>query len=240
VSAAVVDSDDVIWIDAKSKQPLCDVPWLGTSVVLSNGNVNFCCFSDAIVGNVNEQTFEQIWNGARMRDVRRALSEQRLPTECQSTSCPIFRGDTAHYLIDRMNGKDPARDGIEPSLVKERLRRSALSLSTDTVDIGETFGIAINLNWLGAPFFADLFVALARDDGLCLFLPDYDDYAVPFATEVELSEADGPLRIEAQADTKFIESPCAFKVCVALFRTGSNPHLVSNCYWCQTTVMKAK
>jgi iron-sulfur cluster protein len=238
--STAVDPDDIAWIDAKSKQPLCDVPWLGTSVVLSNGNVNFCCFSDAIVGNVNEQTFEQIWNGARMRDVRRALSEQRLPTECQSMSCPIFRGDTDHYLIDRMNGKDPARDRIEPSLVKERLCGSALSLSTDTVGAGETLGIAINLRWRGAPLSADLFIALRRDDGLCLFLPDYDDYAVPFATVVELSEAGGPLRIEAQADTKFIRGPCAFKVCAALFRTGSTPHLVSNCYWSQTNVVRAK
>src|SRR5215470_8503674 len=168
--STAVDPDDVVWIDAKSKQPLCDVPWLGTSVVLSNGNVNFCCFSDAIVGNVNEQTFEQIWNGARMRDVRRALSEQRLPAECQSTSCPIFRGDTAHYLIDRMNGNDPARDRIEPSMVKECLRGSALSLSSDTVDFAETLEIAINLRWRGAPLLADLFIAVRRDDGLCLFL----------------------------------------------------------------------
>jgi len=238
--STAADPDDVVWIDEKSKQPLCDVPWLGTSVVLSNGNVNFCCFSDAIVGNVNEETFEQIWNGARMRDVRRALSEQRLPAECQSTSCPIFRGDTAHYLIDRMNGNDPARDRIEPSMVKECLRGSALSLSSDTVDFAETLEIAINLRWRGAPLLADLFIAVRRDDGLCLFLPDYDDYAVPFATDVELSEAGGPLRIEVQAHTKFIKNPCAFKVCAALFRTGSNPHLVANCYWSQTNVVTAK
>ena len=72
--------------------PFAKCPGVGTVAILSDGT-NLCCYSSAIVGNVNRNSFVEIWNGPAMQNIRRELVEGRFPPECRSTSCPIFRGD---------------------------------------------------------------------------------------------------------------------------------------------------
>src|SRR4051794_15422837 len=114
-----------IWIDECLQRPICDVPWLGTAIVFSTGDVQFCCFSGHSVGNINEEPFEKVWTGKSMREIRQALIEQRLPPQCQSSSCPIFRGDKLHYIVKRMECSSQSEFG---ELIKKQLQESRIQI----------------------------------------------------------------------------------------------------------------
>jgi MoaA/NifB/PqqE/SkfB family radical SAM enzyme len=65
----------------------CQMPWTGL-MVESDGNVKVCCYNSPYVGNLNNQTFEEIWNGAPIKTLRRSFVEGRPPEGC--LNCVIF------------------------------------------------------------------------------------------------------------------------------------------------------
>jgi hypothetical protein len=208
--------------------------------MLSDGGVNFCCFSDAVVGNVNQNSFEEIWNGETMQGIRSELTEQRLPRECQSTSCPIYRGDDLHYILDRMEGRnrfaasgthDPHRQ------LRERLEGSKIEVHGDHPRIGKTLELSVDLKWRGEPSNADLFIAISRPDGQFCFLPTNEEFPLPFLCVVGLAESGTPLRFDARASASCFPVAGNYQLCAALFETNSNPNLLSNCYWSETRTL---
>lgn len=228
----------VSWIEGAPKPPVCDVPWLGTSVVLSDGNVNFCCFSDAVVGSVKTATFDEVWNGPTMRRIRRDLSAQRFPQECQSSSCPLYRGDQLSYLLKRMDGPFGMRATGTPDPHAE-LRRQ-LQDSTVSVTASRAGGdqqVTVDLRFSGHWIAADLYLALRSPGGGALrFLPGGEPFALPSVVDIQLS-GQTPSRsivIEPSGDAWF-GSPGTYELCAALFVRYSNPNLLSNCYWSTTT-----
>ena len=57
----------------------CHMPWHRV-VIRVNGDVLPCCMVKGlqlVMGNVNGQTVEEIWNGARMRELRQLHKEGR-------------------------------------------------------------------------------------------------------------------------------------------------------------------
>lgn len=238
-------SDDhstrVPWIRPDGSRPLCDVPWLGTSIVQSDGSVNFCCFSSTTVGNVNEQSFQEIWNGSAMIEIRESLSQGRLPAACRSTSCPMFRGDDLHYLFDRMEGPhrfrrtgthDPHRR------IREQLAGTTLVTSRDSVRIGGTLNVALQVRYRGEPLAADLFVGIVAPDGTIRFLPEFEDYAIPLSMSLELNGTRDSREIPLfDRRVDMFGPPGVYEFCAALFDRDSNPNLPSNCYWAESTVV---
>ena len=223
---------EVTWIQTAPRQPLCDVPWVGNSVVLADGSVNFCCFSSAVVGNVNELPFDKIWNGKSMQRIRRALSNQSLPAECRSTSCPIYRGDDMHNIIDRMEGPSgPKKTGTQDphKEIRERLKGSELKISPPG-EKGGTPAISVNLRIEGGSLSADLFVAMTLPNGTTVFLPGEEDYALPFQTWLTLKPEE-PRDIQVLAPERKLDLSGEYQVCAALFHCSQNPNLLSNCYW---------
>lgn len=235
------DQNNVLWIATEHRPPLCDVPWNGTSVVLSDGSVNFCCFSGAVVGSVKEKPFEQVWNGSIMQDIRQSLSEQRFPSQCQSTRCPIYRGDDQHFILDRMGGQNSfkATGTHDPhKQVRERLQRSELQVNHKTVKPGDTLGVNLAIHCTGIPLVADLFIGIRCPDGAMHFLPNFEEYAVPFMSYMELNEDQAPQQIEVLAEpVDFFQAAGEYQICTSLFESGSNPNLQSNCYWSATTTI---
>ena len=66
----------------------CDAPW--TSVVITgDGDVRACCMPKTVVGNLNEEPLERIWNGERMQAFRAAVNTPDPPGACGE--CGIFR-----------------------------------------------------------------------------------------------------------------------------------------------------
>ena len=65
----------------------CQMPWTGL-MVESDGNTKVCCFTSPYVGNLNEQSFEEIWNGEPIKELRKSFIEGRPPEGC--ANCFIF------------------------------------------------------------------------------------------------------------------------------------------------------
>ena len=63
---------------------LCLNPWLSVSIQ-SNGNVTSCCFAfgdETILGNVSEQTLEEVWSDVEVQELRHEHLTQRYRSIC--------------------------------------------------------------------------------------------------------------------------------------------------------------
>lgn len=65
----------------------CQRPWTGLYVE-NNGWVKVCCFDAPPIGNLDQQSFDEIWNGPAARELRRSFLEDRPPEGCRN--CFIF------------------------------------------------------------------------------------------------------------------------------------------------------
>ncbi len=74
----------------------CREPWRGGLVVLQDGRVTVCCVDhDGVlaVGDARAETLREIWNGPRMRALRRAHATGDLPPLC--AGCSEYPTDAA-------------------------------------------------------------------------------------------------------------------------------------------------
>jgi len=91
-----------------SGRGLCTVPW-HSAVVLGNGDVAACCVPGMEMGNLNEQSLEEIWNGPRYQELRATVNTAHPQPVC--AACPMFRktDNPDSYLIysalKRLNGE---------------------------------------------------------------------------------------------------------------------------------------
>lgn len=60
----------------------CGVPWRHV-VIAHDGDVHPCCASTRVLGNINQQPFEQIWWGSTYTEFREQLLSNIPPFECQ-------------------------------------------------------------------------------------------------------------------------------------------------------------
>ena len=61
----------------------CEVPW-ATAAITGDGNVMACCMPGTIVGNLNEQTLDAIWNGPRFAAFRSRVNTPNPPASCRN------------------------------------------------------------------------------------------------------------------------------------------------------------
>jgi len=71
----------------------CYEPW-ETFMVMQDGSVYTCCRGREIMGNLLEQSFQEIWNGDKFRAYRRSINSFRPPEACRT--CPVKMGYAAH------------------------------------------------------------------------------------------------------------------------------------------------
>ena len=64
----------------------CKLPWSAILVEV-DGTVKCCCFQKIPLGNLNEDTLEDIWNGSMFVALRAAISSGDYKTFCLS-DCP--------------------------------------------------------------------------------------------------------------------------------------------------------
>lgn len=219
----------VPWIESLPQRPLCPVPWEGNTVVASDGQILLCCFSDAVVGNVHKESFHNAWNGPQMQRIRRTLAHGALPPECRTGSCPIFRGDRRHYLIDRIEGA--YRDGAHTSMqaiVAQRLAGARFDV-TPTVARGQSLRAALHLGDIGAAERVDLFVCVRGPDRTLCFLPHGDDVPMPSAADLVVGSNTCIEVADVATDGGWQLGP--HELTVALFLPDSDPNLINHCYW---------
>lgn len=66
----------------------CTLPWRA-AYLLGNGDVLACCVPGLRMGNLNEHSMEEIWNGPNYQALRQAVNSNEPPPSCRA--CPFVR-----------------------------------------------------------------------------------------------------------------------------------------------------
>lgn len=64
----------------------CSMPWT-SAVVLANGEVKPCCWCKGNVGNLNDSTFEEIWEGTKIVSLRASILQDKVHPMCVNAPC---------------------------------------------------------------------------------------------------------------------------------------------------------
>jgi radical SAM protein with 4Fe4S-binding SPASM domain len=64
----------------------CNAPWTWM-VVVADGDVKPCCYSAASIGNLQEATVDDVWNGPVAMELRRFIKEDRIHRVCAGAAC---------------------------------------------------------------------------------------------------------------------------------------------------------
>jgi MoaA/NifB/PqqE/SkfB family radical SAM enzyme len=100
----------------------CQRPWTGLYVE-NNGWVKVCCFESPPIGNLDEQSLEEIWNGPLVQRMRQQFLDGKPPEACRN--CFIFAKSQARkdvFVQEVGTGKsyvdspglDPRVSGVYP------------------------------------------------------------------------------------------------------------------------------
>ncbi len=61
----------------------CEVPW-ATAAITANGDVMACCMPGTVLGNLNDQTLGDIWNGPEFASFRSRVNSHNPPAPCRN------------------------------------------------------------------------------------------------------------------------------------------------------------
>ena len=97
------------------KKFVCKHPWSHFEINNPNGDVTMCCNNDTVLGNVNEASIEEIWNGNLFQANRKRMRDEGAHVMCPHT-CPVLQGGKKYENLDWHN--ELSEDG-EPRLNAE-------------------------------------------------------------------------------------------------------------------------
>ena len=78
---------------------ICNYPFTHFEVNNPNGDVTFCCNHNLILGNVNNSSIAEIWNGEKYQEVRKKFLEGKIFEIC-SRECPVLKGWKDYEKLD--------------------------------------------------------------------------------------------------------------------------------------------
>lgn len=67
---------------------ICKLPFTDISIK-RDGRVRVCCYNEKILGDLNTQTLEEIWNGAEYQELRRRIEQDDFSYGCIGHGCSI-------------------------------------------------------------------------------------------------------------------------------------------------------
>jgi MoaA/NifB/PqqE/SkfB family radical SAM enzyme len=85
----------------------CRFPW-ERAMITSDGEVRPCCYATGTVGSLNESSFAEIWNGKKMRDLRRDVMADRINSACHNAACKYVRNTLVSDPRQRMPRLGPS------------------------------------------------------------------------------------------------------------------------------------
>ena len=97
---------------------VCNYPWTHFEVNNPNGDVTMCCDNSIVLGNVNENTTDEIWNGDKFQDIRRRMKEHGAHAICPHT-CPVLHGFKTHQNLDWYKEMAPESEARKNAEVNE-------------------------------------------------------------------------------------------------------------------------
>lgn len=72
------------------KKPYCECRHAWDNVqIMADGVVKPCCWIDGGgIGNLNLHSFEEVWNGEIMQDIRKHITRDEVHKLCKNRPCP--------------------------------------------------------------------------------------------------------------------------------------------------------
>jgi len=74
--------------DGSGRIRQCPLPWWNT-IIETDGLVKPCCAILEPFGNLMEQSFQEIWNGPKYRQLRRTVNTPNMPEACRRCFLPV-------------------------------------------------------------------------------------------------------------------------------------------------------
>lgn len=92
------------WRDDEIHAP-CEVPW-ATAAITANGEVMACCMPGTVIGNLNEQSLNEIWNGPEFSAFRNRVNTPDPPAPCRN--CGMSRVHNNRNAYAPVKNSQPA------------------------------------------------------------------------------------------------------------------------------------
>jgi|GEM_PF-2401973 len=82
----------------------CPLPW-NSAILCGNGDLMACCVPTTVMGNVNTQPIEEIWNGPEYQELRRRVNSDDPPEVCKH--CPVYKieSNPTSFFFNRVKPK---------------------------------------------------------------------------------------------------------------------------------------
>jgi radical SAM protein with 4Fe4S-binding SPASM domain len=78
----------------------CEVPW-ATATITGNGDVMACCIPGTVVGNLNEKSLDEIWNGPEFAAFRSRVNTPDAPGPCRNCGMARVHNNRKAYAPAR-------------------------------------------------------------------------------------------------------------------------------------------
>lgn len=98
----------------------CEVPW-GTVAITANGDVMACCMPGTVIGNLNEQSLDDIWTGPGFAAFRMRINSPNPPASCRNCGMARVRNNRRAYAPVRYALPAPS---ASPAMLAPGGRRS--------------------------------------------------------------------------------------------------------------------
>jgi radical SAM protein with 4Fe4S-binding SPASM domain len=85
-------------LDQSRAKTICDAPWKMVQFA-EDGKVLLCCNGYTVVGNLNQNSFEEIWNGKAAHAYRKGLETKRYYRDCKK--CKLINLKKSSYIRKR-------------------------------------------------------------------------------------------------------------------------------------------
>jgi radical SAM protein with 4Fe4S-binding SPASM domain len=111
-SALRFQPEEIQLFDDQGEKLTCRRPW-DTIAIHASGNVHPCMsWSRGPIGNIAYESFDQIWNGQRLKEIREEISAEKPGIDCQH--CVIKKGhmvdEDTDFFFKMLNSPPPRQD----------------------------------------------------------------------------------------------------------------------------------
>jgi len=125
---------------------ICKHPWAHFEVNNPNGDVTMCCNNDTVLGNVNDSSISEIWNGEAFQANRKRMRDEGAHVMCPHT-CPVLQGGKKYENLDWHT--ELSEDGEQRKnavLNEEEFRTGQTELQSSPRWLRFTYSYACNLD----------------------------------------------------------------------------------------------
>lgn len=145
-----------------------------------------CCNNDTVLGNVNDETIADVWNGDKFSRIRKRMVEEGAHAFCPHT-CPVLQGGKKYESLDwyeDLDSEGPIRENAEKNELEYEEQKTVLETKPRWVRF--TYSYACNLDCYHCYQREDATQRLKLSDDFMDQLPEYVETAqivYPFGGE---------------------------------------------------------